>query len=86
MPAGNVGRQCQQALPAVLMGIKSIKYGCMPFFTPIMGARGHTSRIFASYAHELPYFEHFKGKKMKKVAFIPTRDGSLATGRVLEGK
>jgi len=45
-------------------------------------ARGHTSRIFASYAHELPYFEHFKGKKMKKVAFMPTRDGSLAAGRI----
>ena len=27
----------QQALPAVRMGIKSIKYGCMPFFTLIMG-------------------------------------------------
>ena len=34
-------------------------------------ARGHTSRIFASYAHELPYFEHFKGKKMKKRLLYP---------------
>ena len=34
-------------------------------------ARGHTSRIFASYAHELPYFEHFKGKKMKKWLLYP---------------
>jgi hypothetical protein len=34
-------------------------------------ARGHTSRIFASYAHELPYFEHFKGKKMKKWSLYP---------------
>jgi hypothetical protein len=33
--------------------------------------RGHTSRIFASYAHELPYFEHFKGKKMKKWLLYP---------------
>ena len=58
-------------------------------------ARGHTSRIFASYAHELPYFEHFKGKKMKKVAFMPTRGGSLAAGvgerknernKLMEGK
>lgn len=48
--------------------------------------RGHTSRIFASYAHELPYSEHFKGKKMKKVTFIPMRVGNLAAGRVFEGK
>ena len=45
-----------------------------------MGARGHTSRIFVSYAHELLYFEHFKGRKMKKVVFIPMRGGNLATG------
>ena len=38
-------------------------------------ARGHTSLIFASYAHELPYFEHFKGKKMKKWLLCP-REGA----------
>ena len=41
---------------AVFRGIKSIKYGCMPFFTLIMGGAWAYSRIFASYTCELLYF------------------------------
>ena len=58
----------------------------MPFFTLIMGGEWAYSRIFAFYARQLPYFEHIKGKEMKKWCICPRGVANWSWGGVIKDK